>query len=186
MQKFRLLLKNEKLKQYNVFALFIIAGNIILFGSIALSAPDKTSRLIAVAGILLVLPVLLWNIIKPQPAKFRYPKELLLLEIVVLHMVLLFWWAAAITLLLGLLYTIAKRKLAVAVEMAGISYPSFPKRRITWPELNNVVLKDGLLTLDFRNNKLIQVPVAESATTTVDEKEFNEFCSKQLAIAVNA
>ena len=47
---------------------------------------------------------------------------------------------------------------------------------------NNVIIRDGLLTLDFKNNKLIQVLVGKDRTDhNIDEKEFNDFCSKQLS-----
>jgi hypothetical protein len=42
-----------------------------------------------------------------------------------------------------------------------------------------MVIKDGLFTVDFKNNRLIQQAVDEGVST-VNEKVFNEFCSKQL------
>lgn len=45
-----------------------------------------------------------------------------------------------------------------------------------WSEFNNVILKDNLLTLDFKNNKLLQLTIAEN-DTSVDENMFNTFCS---------
>ena len=44
-----------------------------------------------------------------------------------------------------------------------------------WNEFSNVILKDELLTLDFKNNRLIQLAV-EVNITPVNEIEFNEFC----------
>ena len=60
-----------------------------------------------------------------------------------------------------------------------IIFNSLPKRRVSWDQLNNVVLKDGLLTIDFTNNKLFQ----KETSTTVNartEQEFNDFCKAQL------
>ena len=42
-------------------------------------------------------------------------------------------------------------------------------------EFSNVILKDELLTLDFKNNRLIQL-VVDVNFTPVNEIEFNEFC----------
>lgn len=67
----------------------------------------------------------------------------------------------------------------VSILNEKIIYPSFPKKKIAWSELNNIVLKDGLLTIDFRNNKFIQQPVDETKTA-VNEQEFNDFCRQQL------
>lgn len=37
----------------------------------------------------------------------------------------------------------------------------FSKKVIYWQEINNVVLKDGILTIDFKNDKLIQEEVID-------------------------
>ena len=49
-----------------------------------------------------------------------------------------------------------------------------------WAEMQNVILKDNLLTIDFKTNKIIQVEIVESARA-VDEAEFNRFCKEQLS-----
>lgn len=90
-----------------------------------------------------------------------------------------FWWIAALTILLLFLYKVAQRKLAVIITREKISYPSFPVRTIQWTELNSIILKDGLLTIDFKNNRLIQ-HYPDKSQLVPDEKEFNEFCKEQL------
>jgi hypothetical protein len=48
-----------------------------------------------------------------------------------------------------------------------------------WAACNNVVYKDGLLTIDFKNNHLLQLPV-NIAAIDFDVTSFNEFCNKKL------
>ena len=48
-----------------------------------------------------------------------------------------------------------------------------------WKEMQNVILKDNILTIDFKTNKIIQVEIIETAKA-VDEYEFNLFCTAQL------
>ncbi len=81
---------------------------------------------------------------------------------------------------LAIFYFIAKKKLIVTVREDLIRYPSFPEKNILWSDITGIVLKDGLLTIDFKNNKLIQQYVDESVS--VNEKEFNEFCAKKLGV----
>ncbi len=50
-----------------------------------------------------------------------------------------------------------------------------------WKVFNNIILKDNLLTLDFKNNKLMQLTVMETGNTT-DEGSFNNFCSGCIGI----
>ncbi len=67
----------------------------------------------------------------------------------------------------------------IAFDNEGIIVNSLPRKTYTWAQTSNVVLKDGILTLDFKNNTLIQKPV-ESDTSAKEEQEFNEFCLSKL------
>lgn len=67
----------------------------------------------------------------------------------------------------------------VAFDEHEIAFNTFPKKIWKWDELNNVLLKDGLLTIDSKKNKLFQRLVNEQVTHET-ETEFNEFCRKQL------
>jgi hypothetical protein len=51
-----------------------------------------------------------------------------------------------------------------------------------WADLNNIILKDGLLTLDFVDNKLLQLIIDEDKTP-VNENIFNSFCKEHLVKA---
>ena len=35
----------------------------------------------------------------------------------------------------------------------------FPGKKYQWDQFSNVVLKDNILTLDFKNNKLLQAEI---------------------------
>ena len=50
-----------------------------------------------------------------------------------------------------------------------------------WSDTNNVMLKDNVLTIDLKNNKLIQAVIEEGSAGEIDEEEFNEFCRRQMA-----
>ena len=56
---------------------------------------------------------------------------------------------------------------------------TFPKKKYEWVEIENVLIKDNLFTLDLRSNKIIQKELEEPIADEL-EKEFNEFCKKQL------
>ena len=61
----------------------------------------------------------------------------------------------------------------------GITFNTFPFKNYFFFFLNNVMLKDNLLTLDFADNKIIQKET-ETDVPPETEKEFNEFCREQL------
>jgi hypothetical protein len=56
-------------------------------------------------------------------------------------------------------------------------------KKIQWSDLNNVVIKDGFLTIDFKNNRLYQKETDDLEDDEYDgeEDEFNSWCVRQLA-----
>ncbi len=84
-----------------------------------------------------------------------------------------------IYLLAAMLEKQAKFPQEIAFDDAGIVINSFPKKQYGWSAIANVVLKDGILTVDFKNNKLIQKEIDTPATIGL-ETEFTEFCRNQL------
>lgn len=56
-------------------------------------------------------------------------------------------------------------------------------KTIQWNELSNAMIKDGLLTLDFKNNKLFQAETDDDEDNDeydASEEEFNAFCKAHL------
>jgi len=90
-----------------------------------------------------------------------------------------FWWAAAAMALVLLLYLFAIQVPVLHISANGIKLSILGKRFLKWEQLHNLVLKDGLVTIDLKNNKLIQQYLDERSMP-VNEKEFNDFCKKQL------
>ena len=89
------------------------------------------------------------------------------------------YWAAGTQLVLSFLFQVATRNLLVSFFENRIIFHSFPERTIQWTGVNNVILKDDLLTIDFKNNKIIQQLIKET-DEPVNEKEFNDFCKERL------
>jgi hypothetical protein len=96
------------------------------------------------------------------------------------------WW-------IGLFYIIAalaEREFKFPKEIGfsadGIIINSLFKKRHSWSEVNNAMIKEGMLTLDLKNNKIIQKEIAEDVPPGV-EAEFNQFCRDRLmALSVEA
>jgi hypothetical protein len=55
-------------------------------------------------------------------------------------------------------------------------------KKINWNELNRIILKDDILTIDFKNNKLIQVYTdnEEDDEYEVGSDEFNAYCQNRI------
>jgi len=186
MEKYSLVLKNDKVRQYHRMALFIVLLNVLAFLSISIYAGDRTIRIAALVSIILITITLL---IQYFLVKTKQHKESPYLS-AGLFIAFITWmqignvWATVLVVLLFLLYQVAKQQVAVQFYNDHISYTTFPRKMIAWNELNQVILKDGLLTVDFRNNKLIQSEITNSGWD-VNEKEFNEFCRERMQAAIS-
>jgi heme/copper-type cytochrome/quinol oxidase subunit 4 len=94
-------------------------------------------------------------------------------------------------LFLGMLYIIAgisEKFLSANVEI-GFSNDAIVKKGLTsttyhWSDLNNVMIKDDLLTMDFKNNTLLQAYTddEEDEEYDVEDDEFNDYCKRQLTV----
>ena len=77
----------------------------------------------------------------------------------------------------------AKYPLEIGFSNDEIVLNTLFKKIYRWPDLNNVVLKDGLLTMDFKNNRLFQKVAFDEDEMDADEAEFNAYCQRQLSSA---
>jgi hypothetical protein len=181
MQHFEITLKNEKTKQYEKIALFIIIINFALFVYCAISTNTKPVRIAAISGGVIILIALAIDYFLTYIKNNEHSpyKHFALYAISMAWLKIGYWWIGLVCILIGSLYFMAKRLLLINVHKEKIIYPSFPKKNIAWSQLNNMILKDGLLTIDFKNNKFMQQAVDESKTA-VNEQEFNDFCRQQL------
>ena len=132
-----------------------------------------------VAGIMLLAAALiidyLYNIIKV--------KKMLLLTIaaVLLFIATHSFGFAFVLLLVGILSSLLDKKPLITVDANGVSIQrALGIKNYPWSQFNNIILKDDLLTLDFKNNQLLQL--APDSSATINEQAFNDFCKKYLLV----
>ena len=177
MMRFELILKQEKQRSYIWFSWLIIIGNLAFFVYLsALSALNNIGPLFYV--VLSIIAIIVTHYSKEQREN---PRLYILFLIIILGWIntRTYWWVAILIFIFMVLDLIARRELIVKVFADKIIYPSWPPREIKWKELSNVILKDRMLTIDFKNDKLIQQLIDEK-NTDIGEKEFNDFCRQQL------
>lgn len=175
MKVYELILKNEKIQSYKASLPIIIALNSIAFLFLAFNYTISFKRITSLSAAIIIIALLVTHLI--QKNKKNYTSYIAVLIIIVAYALLQLYFFAIGVALIYVLYQITTRKLLVTVSPGNIIYPSFPSKKIEWNELANIVLKDGLLTIDFKNNKILQVEISG----VTDEKEFNDFCRTQLA-----
>jgi hypothetical protein len=89
-------------------------------------------------------------------------------------------WLVLPFFIFALLEAQAKYPLEIGFYSGGVVLNSLFKKKFTWNSLQSVILKDGLLTLDFMNNKLIQKEVLDDDEPDASEDEFNDYCRGKL------
>lgn len=88
-------------------------------------------------------------------------------------------WITLVFVVAAILERQVKFPIEYAFDEKQVVYNSLPKKYYFWNELNNVVLKDGILTIDLKNNKLIQKEINEEISDKL-ETDFNDFCRQCL------
>lgn len=136
----------------------------------------------AIALLLFIgLLVIQWSRRRMRPDKVRF-RYLLLLAAMGWMFFTPAPWVGAFFFLLTFLEYQTKRPLEIGFDQDRVVINTLFKQQFDWKAFNNVILKDGLLTLDFKSNRLIQREVADDdEDDDADEEEFNTYCRARLA-----
>ena len=90
------------------------------------------------------------------------------------------YWVAIPVCFVTYLSSNIKKIFRFSFSVEEIRIDSFPVRIIQWSKIQNLILKDGLLTIDLKNNHLIQSEILLIQPDTKSAADFNEFCQSQL------
>jgi hypothetical protein len=175
MPRFIIVLKNSKLRTYTVISWLIIALNFFAFAYVGLRRAEDMKNLPFFAAAILA-GTFIFQLFTRREETMNDSLSLGFCVAIIAWIVMQYYWAAGLMILLFLFQDITRRKLAVLFFEDRIVYPSFPKRTITWDELNNVIIKDTILTIDLKNNRVYQNEVI----SPVSDIEFNEYCDAHL------
>ena len=178
MYQYELVLENQKIKTYEKISWMAVAINFFAFlfiayklnGSVEARWPMSGAALI---GIFTIFYFIRRRLKPGQKYRFSFPLFFALFTWIQSNN---YWFAAAIVILI-VLEEITKKPLVIKFSKKNIHYPSIVRQQIGWQELNNVILKDGLLTMDFKNNRLLQALITN---TDVNEETFNQFTKEQI------
>ena len=171
---FQFTLTNNRVKQIQLLANILLAANGCIFFFFAMQlVATKWAFITGSIGILAAL------------ASFLYKKKYELLNTIGMAIVCIgwfklnYWWIAIVLLLLIFLSKEAIKNRTIVFQKDSVSVSSPFAQTYSWQTFHNIVLKDGLLTLDFSTNKLLQVNI-HSEISAQQEAEFNDFCQKNL------
>ena len=181
--RFQLVLQDNTQKAYRHFIGFILffhlAAAAVLSGNTGMTASGST--LYITTGFFLLLAMLFLLFGKKGKGMLNLVAVALLLSGLFFWFRFAGWLAALLFAVVGIIAVVMQgRQTIVTVSDDGVQVKRpTGTTRYAWSQLSNLVLKDGLLTIDLQNNKMIQAPICDSPETT-DEKSFNSFCAAHL------
>lgn len=114
--------------------------------------------------------------------KVYYSRALLIAALVWMKMPY-FQWLCLVFVVLALLEYQAKYAIEIGFTDHQVLINTLFKKKYDWSQFNNVILKDGVLTLDFANNKVLQKEILDEEDDDADEDEFNDYCRQRLLAA---
>lgn len=172
--KFEFILQNAKANQLKILASILLAVNSMLIFFIATNLPNsKLAFIPAVIGTI----VASMNIFFKN--KYHLLQQITVLIIGITWFILDYLWIGLLIILLDFFATKTSKNYTIQFSSDNIVLNKVYTSTFNWQELQNVILKDGLLTLDFANNKLLQVNIVNEINTA-EQSNFNDFCNQQL------
>jgi hypothetical protein len=176
-QGYQIEIPNAKVKTYSVFIFFMLCLNFIGFGLVFLKA-SGSAQYLAIAGMLINCVCWLFYLINKKHIK-KPITEIAIAASATLWFYLGNTWFSIGLLLFAAMAWVINKKQIVSFTKEGIVYPSFPTKKYTWAEVNQVILKDNVLTLDFKNNQFLQFTLDSKIAANIQEQSFNKFCNEQ-------
>lgn len=180
--QFKLILKDTNEKAYHVFFWFLFCLHLLVAGVFALRDSNKT----VVTGCCIFIGIYLFILIFNQVARkrpldiFKYSIVVYLIHVALWVLLAAYVALAVVVLLMVFTEIIRKRKTFISFTEDGIVFQQIlTSKKYDWLQMDNIILKDGLLTVDFKNNHLLQVEVTGEEGASI-EQLFNTFCRRLL------
>ena len=174
-------LQRPDYKKYDIVSLLLLLASILTFSFFLLTDAEHTW--LYVIAILVILGQMIYNFFERKKGSYVDHRASFAIACIT------FFFIPSknfIVIVIALFYSalvLLERQIKFPEEIgfsrAGITINSLFKKHYTWNFIDNIVLKDGLLTIDYKNNKIFQKEIEEEITPIL-EKEFNEFCRLQL------
>ena len=176
MQNFDIILKNEKIKLYKNIAWIFLVLNFAIFIFLLFYDAYRYAALSFIIALLLYV-LLRWYLFKNNKANYFLDEFVFIIPAAGwfgLHNYLI----AIACFLMGILYKLSLQQLKFIFTSEKVMKVNFPKKQFDWGTFSNVLLKDNILTMDFKSNKLIQAEIAKGQV--INENEFNEFAKSKV------
>lgn len=176
---YRIALPQEKAATYRV-ASFIIAGiNLAAFVWFFIHENVQPLRIWMATGALLSMSALLVYGWRAKHKKYSgYPLQLSFVAGAICWFLYGNTWLGILLLLSAFFGWRSAVKPVLQLDKSGVRYPSFPAKTFTWDSVDFVLLRDGILSIELKDNHLYQFTLEDAVANEIDEAAFNSFCQQ--------
>jgi hypothetical protein len=203
--KYVVILKNDRERATDIFSILLCLFSALTFawlairqlntlriarsaGSGSLLGPNSTPYILAALALVLLTGLVINVFIRRyNPSTVRYRFWLLLAALGWIGLTPLYFVGLLVGVLAGFESRV-KRPLEIGFDDDRVVINYSVKIRYDWSAFTNVILKDGLLTLDFKTNRIMQKELVDDEDEDdADEEEFNIYCRSRLtAVSTNS
>lgn len=171
--QFEIILKNEKERTYRMITLLFVVLHVLYFTYLLF---DKVLWRRGITGLSIIALYTLYRLIisKTTSQRFYFGAGFFFPFAIFSNQI---WLMIVDGILLGICAAALQKK-SVYFNSHVVEYKAFSYKRYKWNDFSNILLKDNILTLDFKNNKLLQAEIDPAFAP--DERIFNQFASEQL------
>jgi hypothetical protein len=171
---YKIEIPNDKVNSYRLVTFIILTLNFIGFGYVFIRT-SSTATMVAIVGIIISAVPWLYYLLN----KKHLQSPLLETSLFAAAFIWLYFgntWMGILIVLFAIIGFIANKKPVIIFSKEGIHYPSFPTKFYLWAEVAHAIFKDDILTIDLKNNKLLQFNIEKKIANAIDSNNFNKYC----------
>lgn len=164
----------------NAISIILLFISICIFFFTAIRLWGTANQQISIICFIITAIIIAWIFLGLFTSKVKnYRLALLLAGAFFFFKPFEFTWLGILFIVIALLEKQAKFPQEIGFDEEGVTTNSVPSRFYPWTDLKNVLIKDNLLTIDFKSNRLYQKEIQNKVPKTMEE-EFNSFCQRKL------
>ena len=182
MSSYEIEIPNTRVKPYQLITFLIAAANALAFSFyfINTTAGAQYYRVIQVGFFIAIAGLALFIVNRFTRCLRSFIVEISLIISAACWLLTQNYFLGLMLLLFAVMGLMTKKKPVIGFSKTGIHYPSFPSNTFTWAEVDWVLLKDGILSIELKDNRLMQFTLDKNISDAVNESEFNNYCDARV------
>jgi hypothetical protein len=185
MHSYSINIPDDKATTYPVVTFIIAVINLLAFGYLLFTSSGRAIHSMIILGFIMSILAVVFYLIKYFSIYFSsFRIEISFIICAIAWLVAGYYLLAFLLLAFALLGFATNKNLVIHFSEEGIRYPSFPVRLYRWSEVDFVILKDDILSIEMKDNRLLQFTLEQSIASKIDDLVFNAFCAQQITASL--